>query len=367
MAFREDEHKAASTPMEGARLVADVGGTNVRFAVVGATRHELRNVSLLRCADYPNFGEAVAEYLRQNQIDRVLEMCIAVAGPMEQDSVDLPNNHWSFSLTAMRRELGAPLTVINDFTAQALAIDALEPDELAWLGTPRPAGTGIRTVLGPGTGLGIGVLTVDGDVIPSEGGHIGFAPSNEHEMDILERLRPRFRRVSVERLISGPGLENIYRANRQLEGSHPLPENEQCPADRIAGLASEGDAIAVQSVQDFFDILAAFAGDVSLFTWSTGGVYLSGGVMRRLSEFLDVSRFRSRFEDKGRFAGFCTTVPLAWITHEYPGLLGCAALVQRETPSARQAGSTGAVVNHFSGVRSGSPGLGMSDRMGVVR
>ena len=340
MAFRADAYATAPIPDQGVRLVADVGGTNVRFAAVGPSGYDLRKVETLRCADYPTLGDAVAEYLRRNRVGRILEMCMAVAGPVDQDPVNLPNNHWSFSAAAMRHELGAPLTVINDFTAQALAIDALEPDEMEWLGTPRPAGPGVRAVLGPGTGLGVAVRTADGDVIPSEGGHIGFAPTNEHEMDILQRLLPRFRRVSAERLISGPGLENIYRANRQISGSDPLTENEECPAHRIAALASEGDAVALRTVQDFFDILAAYAGDVALFTWSTGGVYLSGGVMRRLSEFLDVSRFRSRFEDKGRLSGFCTTVPLARITHEYPGLLGCTALLQRQAPVERHAGAT---------------------------
>jgi glucokinase len=95
----------------------------------------------------------------------------------------------------------------------------------------------------------------------------------------------------------------------------------------------------MQTVQDFFDALAAFAGDMALLAWSTGGVYLSGGVMQRLSGFLDTERFRNRFEDKGRFSGFCQTVPLAWITHEHPGLLGCAAFLQRETPTKGLAGA----------------------------
>lgn len=340
MASHTDVHDAASAPREGVRLVADVGGTNVRFAVVGTSERELLDVSTLQCADYRTLGDAVAEYLRLRRIDRVHEMCMAVAGPVGQDWVDLPNNHWSFSRADMRQELGAPLTVINDFTAQAFAIDALAPDELVWLGPPRPAGPGVRAVLGPGTGLGVAVQTAHGDVIPSEGGHIGFAPINEHEIAILRMLLPRFRRVSAERLISGPGLENIYRANRQLRGTTPLSENEVCPASRIADLASEGDPVAVQTVQDFFDILAAFAGDVALFTWSTGGVYLSGGVMGRLSSFLDVSRFRSRFEDKGRFSGFCATVPIAWVRQEHPGLLGCAAVLQQQTLADRRVEAT---------------------------
>lgn len=336
MAVRIDKADTVPSSGQGIRLVADLGGTNVRFAIRGASPHDLRRIEVLRCADYPTAGDAVTDYLGRNQIKRMLELCMAVAGPVEKDLIDLPNNHWSFSLSALRRQLGVPLTVVNDFTAQALAIDALEPEDLLWFGSPRPAGPGIRTVLGPGTGLGIAVQTVNGEVIPSEGGHVSFAPSNEHEADILRSLLSRFHRVSAERIISGPGLENIYWANRQLLESDPLPEHEECPAHRVARLASEGDPIAIRTVRDFFDALAAFAGDMALFAWSTGGIYLSGGVMRSLSEFLDIERFRSRFEDKGRFSGFCKTVPLAWITHDYPGLLGCATILERET-STQQA------------------------------
>jgi glucokinase len=339
MATRTENRNGTGTAKEEVRLVADVGGTNVRFAVVGASPQDLQGIETLRCADYPAIGDAVQDYLGRHGIGCLSEICMAVAGPVSQDLVSLPNSHWSFSLTDMKETLGAPLKVINDFTAQAWALDALRPEELMWFGEPRPAAPGVRTVLGPGTGLGIAVLTAGGEVIPSEGGHVGFAPSDQHGVDLFRSLLPRFRRVSAERVISGPGLENIYWANRQLHGPDPLSEHGECPADRIAGLASEGDAIATRTVRDFFDLLASFAGDMALFAWSTGGVYLSGGVMKRLSEFLDVARFRERFEDKGRFAGFCRTVPLAWITHEYPGLLGCAAVLARESPAQGVAGA----------------------------
>ncbi len=327
------------THQEGIRLVADVGGTNARFAVVGRSAHDLQGIETLRCADYPHIRDAITDYLRRHAIGCVSEMCMAIAGPVEGDLVDLLNNHWSFSLAALREALGSPLTVINDFTAQSLSLDVLEPDELTWLGPPRPVEPGIRTILGPGTGLGIAVQTISGEIIPSEGGHAGFAPSDEHEMDILGTLLRRFRRVSAERLLSGPGLENLYWANRQIARPDASEEQGCRPAHEIARLATQGDALALRTVRDFFDILASFAGDMALFSWSTGGVYLSGGVMRWLFEFLDVERFRARFEDKGRFTHFCQTVPLAWITHEYPGLLGCAAVLERATPAADLAGA----------------------------
>jgi glucokinase len=336
-------HASDSAPdaraRKGVRLVADLGGTNARFAVLGESAHDLRDIETLPCADYPRVTDAIGDYLQRHHISRVSEMCMAIAGPVGQDVADLPNNHWTFSVCGLRESLGAPVAIINDFTAQSLSIDVLEPDEFVWFGTPRPVEPGIRTVLGPGTGLGIAIQMVSGEIIPSEGGHVGFAPSDDHEMAILRSLIPRFRRVSAERLLSGPGLENIYWANRQIEKPDPSAEHGSWPAHEIARLASEGDAVAQRTVNDFFDILATFAGDMALFSWSTGGVYLSGGVLRWLFEFLDVERFRARFEDKGRFTRFCETVPLAWITNEYPGLLGCAAVLERTTPAAALTGT----------------------------
>lgn len=334
MSHNDSDSLSTAPRAEGARLVADLGGTNARFAVVGSSAHELLDIEILRCADYPRVTDALDEYRRRNGIGAISEMCMAIAGPVGQDIVDLPNNHWSFSLGRLREALAAPLTVINDFTAQSLSIDVLSPHEFHWFGTPRPVEPGIRTILGPGTGLGIAVQMPNGEIIPSEGGHVGFAPTGEHEIEILRALLPRYRRVSVERLLSGPGLENIYWANRQIQRPDPAADREGWPADHIARLASEGDELALRTVHDFFDILATFAGDMALYSWSTGGVYLSGGVTRWLFDFLDVGRFRARFEDKGRFTGFCETVPLARITHEYPGLLGCAAVLERATPAA---------------------------------
>lgn len=305
-------------------LVADVGGTNARFATVGAEPHDLHRIEVLPCGDFPHIGDAIDAYLKGHDIEDLLEVCIAVAGPVDHEWIDLPNNHWAFSRNGLQASLGVPLTILNDFTAQAMCIDALLDTDLVWFGKPRAVDPGIRTVLGPGTGLGVAVQMLDGEIIPSEGGHVGFAPFNEHEIEILSALLGRYRRVSVERLLSGPGLENIFWANRQLTRSDARPEPEHLSAKEIARLAAQGDALARRTVDDFFDILATFAGDVALFTWSTGGVYLSGGVFRKLSSLLDVERFRARFEDKGRFTRFCETVPLAWITHEYPGLLGCA-------------------------------------------
>lgn len=323
------------------RLVADVGGTNARFATVGASAHDLERIETLRCGDYPRIEDAFDAYFREHGIESVKEVCMAVAGPVDLDLSNLPNNPWAFSRLALERSLGARLTITNDFTAQAFCIDALCPEELVWFGSPRPMEPGIRTVLGPGTGLGVAVQMTNRDIIPSEGGHVGFAPSNEHQVEILGALLSRYHRVSVERLLSGPGLENIFWANCQIDRPDPPVECQPSSASEISRLAAQGNTVALKTIDDFFDILASFAGDMALMNWSTGGVYVSGGVVEKLAHFLDNDRFRARFEDKGRFTHFCETVPLAWITHEYPGLLGCAVILAEARPvEAKTSGSS---------------------------
>jgi glucokinase len=306
-------------------VVADFGGTNARFAVVGEAPHQLERVQSYRCSDFSSLEQAVRAYLAEQKLDRLEAICIAVAAPVDQELIDLPNNHWMFSKPQLEASLGAPLQVINDFTAQALALDLLEPGDIEWFGPLRPVEGGVRTMIGPGTGLGVAVRTPGGEIVPSEGGHIGFAPSSEHEIDLLRHLFSRYRRVSIERLVSGPGLENIYWANRRIEQPDSEPERARHTSAEIADLAHQGDARALRSIEDFFDILAGFAGDMALATWATGGIYLSGGVFRKLRRFLDPERFRARFEDKGRFTRFCEEVAVGWVRREQMGLLGCSA------------------------------------------
>ncbi|UCC24894.1 MAG: glucokinase [Gemmatimonadales bacterium] len=314
----------------GTAVVADFGGTNARFATVGDGPRDLSHVEVFPCSDYASLEDALEAYLRMQGIRNLAEASLSVAGPVDKDIVDLPNNHWMFSKSQLEARLGAPLTVINDFTAQALCIDILEPEEVLWIGAPRPNAPGIRTLIGPGTGLGVAVLMPGGDIIPSEAGHVGFAATSEHEIQLLRALFARYRRVSIERLVSGPGLENLYWANRRI--SQPEPEADQARHSprEISEMALAGDPLAQASIEDFFDILASFAGDMALATWATGGIYLSGGVVQKLNRYLDAERFRARFEDKGRFTRFCEEVPVAWIRAQHPGLLGCAVALRRE-------------------------------------
>jgi glucokinase len=307
------------------QIVADIGGTNARFACATAGSSELLNVKILQCSDYPGIEQAVRAYLSGMETRKVDVLCLAIAGPVENDLIRLTNNPWSFSRAALAAALGCAVHVINDFTAQASALAVLKPAELQWWGVPRPHGGRVRVVLGPGTGLGVAGVSGDGEIMPTEGGHVAFAPANKHELQLLELLWKQFERVSVERLLSGPGLVTLYEANTVLAGQQVAASDPAAITER----AQQGDALARQTVDDFLDILANLAGDYALAMGARDGVYLTGGILPRLGALLDRERFRRRFEAKGRMKPYCARIPLALITAENTGLRGCLAALRR--------------------------------------
>lgn len=309
------------------RVVADIGGTNARFACVASPDLALRHVETLPCAQFPFLEDALRHYLDILDGMTISGICLAVAGPVDADPIDLPNNHWNFSPASLESRFGVPVQVLNDFTAQVLGLSTLAPGELHWLGSSRPAGKGVTAVIGPGTGLGVSAMLPSGDILPSEAGHIGFAPTDQHQCDLLEVLRKRFRRVSTERVLSGPGLANLYWANGQLQG-----QCRELPAAEVSAGARANDSLCRQAVEDFLSILAAFAGDVALMTGAGDGVYLSGGILPKMLDFLDQDLFLDRFRDKGRFRDFNTAIPVAVVLAEQPGLRGCARALNLTNP-----------------------------------
>ena len=300
-------------------IVADIGGTNARFACVNGDQYSPEDIRVFPCADFPYLVDALKAYIDNLAADSITGICLAVAGPVDTDPIDLPNNHWTFSPPQLESELGVPIKVINDFSAQVLSIAALQEQELKWLGTSRPQGNGVIAVIGPGTGLGVSALMPSGEILPSEAGHVGFAPVDQHQSDLLDVLRKRYRRVSAERVLSGQGLANLYWANCNLQG-----QCRELPAAEVTAGAQANDPLCRKAVDDFLAILAAFAGDVALMTGAGKGVYLSGGILPRLLEFLDEENFLQHFRAKGRFHDFNATIPLAVVLAAQPGLLGCA-------------------------------------------
>ena len=327
--------------MAGALLIADIGGTNARFALA-EPRAELPllddSVREFAVADFPSLADAARHYLEQAGA-QVRRGVFAVAGRVDGDEARITNHPWVISRSRTRDMLGFDAVhLLNDFAAQAMAISLYRSEDVVQIGgagwTPAPAGEP-RTyaVLGPGTGLGVGGLVVrDGRCYPleTEGGHVSFPPGTPEEIRILEILSAQFGRVSNERLICGPGLVNIHRALCEIAGVDPgLLE----PKD-ITARAAQGDALGMRAVDVFCAVFGAIAGDLVLTLGAWDGVFLTGGLVPKMLDSLRHSGFRQRFEYKGRFSPTMARVPSLAVVHPRAGLLGAAAyavdLLRRE-------------------------------------
>ena len=311
--------------MPSLNLLADIGGTNARFALSDGTR--LFAIQTLPTADYPTLQDAIRAYL-QAQGETVAQAAIAIANPVTGDHIQMTNHHWSFSIAAMQYELRLEkLRVINDFTAQALAIPRLTATEKrAVRAGEAVAGTPIA-VLGPGTGLGVSGLIPNGDrwiALASEGGHVSFAPRDDAELAIWQYARIQYGHVSAERLINGAGLSLIDSALANAEND----VSNRSPAE-ITAAALAGEARARATLYHFSAFLATVAADLVLTLGARGGVYLCGGILPRVADyFINQSPFNARFTDKGRFAAYLDAVPVWLVTAENPGLLGAAEALQ---------------------------------------
>lgn len=320
-----------------AALVADIGGTNARFALARRTDAgvlQLGDVRVLTVSEHPSLVDAVRAYVAdvgsaagEGALDHAV---FAVASPVHGDAVAFTNSPWTFSIAQLRGAIGLPtLRVVNDFAALSMAIPYLAGDDLQHVGAARIGdrcdGSRSYATIGPGTGLGVGGLLIrDGRpvVVESEGGHVAFAPADEHEIAILRHLWAIFGRVSNERLISGPGLLNLYRAICAVEGE---PATLATPEAIVAEAGSTPDGMCARTVLRFCAMLGSVAGDAALALGAWDGVYLGGGIAVRLADWFPRSAFRSRFEDKGRHAALMRTIPTAIVRHPAVGLLGAAA------------------------------------------
>jgi glucokinase len=322
-------------------LVGDVGGTNARFALAGpddgAPYVEQRT---LACVDFETPEDAISAYLAELGAGAPERICIAAAGPVVDGGVRFTNNAWTLREDRLRRSFGCEaVRVANDFEAIAHALPLLCPGDQLPLGERSPAlppREGFRlAVVGPGTGLGAAALLGTGagpdarvEAIVSEAGHAGFAPESPLQDALTRELRHRFGRISAERLVSGPGVENLYWALARINGR----EAEAADAATIFAAAEAGtDPLAGETVALFHELLGQVAGDFALATGATDGVFVAGGVAQRAPARLANSRFREGFENKGRHRALLEQVPTALITHPQPGLLGAVALLSQRT------------------------------------
>ncbi|MDQ2989165.1 MAG: glucokinase [Pseudomonadota bacterium] len=328
---------------DGPRLLADVGGTNARFALETAPgRIEL--IEVLACANYPTLADALHAYraspaLAAAGVTRIGHAAIAIANPVVADYVKMTNHHWEFSIAALQQECGFDtLLVVNDFSALAYALPHLRDDQKLQVGggAPQP-GTPLGLV-GAGTGLGVSGLIPCGDrwtALKSEGGHVTFSPSNPAEIAILQFAWKEFEHVSAERFLSGVGIELLHRALADQAGQ---PAEALGAAEIVRrGLAGEC-ALCDRVIDTFCAMLGTVAGNLAITLGAQGGVYIGGGIVPRLGARFAASPFRRRFEHKGRFVGYLAQVPTWVITADYPAFVGVSAILAERlaaTPVAR--------------------------------
>jgi glucokinase len=335
---------------DGPRLLADIGGTNARFALETGPG-EIGQVQVYPCADYAGVADVIKKYLKDTKIGRVNHAAIAIANPVDGDQVSMTNHDWTFSIEVTRRALGFDtLLVVNDFTALAMALPGLTDSQRVQVGGGARRPNSVIGLLGPGTGLGVSGLIPADDrwiALGSEGGHATFAPADEREDLVLQYARKKWSHVSFERVAAGPGVEVIYRALAARDKKR-VPSNFD--TSDVVKRALEGEPLAAESVDVFCGILGTFAGNIAVTLGSLGGIYIGGGVVPRLGELFERSSFRARFEAKGRFEAYLQSVPTYVITAEYPAFLGVSAILAEQL-SNRTGGSSSAVFERIRQMR----------------
>lgn len=316
----------------GPALVADIGGTNARFAIAQSQSSGYHHERSYVCEDFPSIEAAIAVYLEEIGATAPALICLAVAGPIVNGAVSFTNSDWYISTVSLMRTFAThQVQLLNDFEAVAHGLAVVADKFVVQLGSVEPVDllTEDFTIaaVGPGTGLGVaGLLSRQGQLatLVTEGGHVGFSPLSRLQMQVLERLRSRYGRVSNERLVSGSGIENIYWALQPVE-EFKVPS----AAEIFSRYAEQADPLALVAVDLFFEIFGQVAGDMALTLGAYQGVYLAGGIAQRYPNILASSRFRTGFESKGRLTPVLEKVPTALVTHPNLGLLGAAAYSSR--------------------------------------
>ncbi|GJH15447.1 MULTISPECIES: bifunctional transcriptional regulator/glucokinase [Caballeronia] len=333
-------HKAAAQHADGPRLLADIGGTNARFALETAPG-EIGQIRVYPGADYPGIAEVMQQYLKDTKVGRVNHAAIAIANPVDGDHVKMTNHDWSFSIEATRRALGFDtLLVVNDFTALAMALPGLTDTQREQVGGGSRRQNSVIGLLGPGTGLGVSGLIPADDrwiALGSEGGHATFSPFDEREDLVTRYARRKFPHVSFERVCAGQGLELIYRALAERDN---VTVADDFNAADVTNRALQGEALALEVVNCFCAILGTFAGNIAVTLGALGGIYIGGGIVLKLGELFHKSPFRERFEAKGRFQQYLSGIPTYIITAEYPAFLGVSAILSEQLSNRANSGSS---------------------------
>lgn len=311
-------------------LVGDVGGTNARLALCTLETGEISSNKNYAVSEHDSLETVIRLFLAEHPSLTIKQGCIAIACPIVGDWVAMTNHNWAFSIAEKTRNLNFDrLDIINDFTAVSMAIPALSPNDVLQFGGKQAVAGKPIAVYGAGTGLGVAHLVPAAGKwvsLPGEGGHVDFAPNSEEESLILKILRDEFGHVSAERLLSGSGLVNLYRAIVIADGRTPEPLK---PKD-ISTRALENSSVDCRRALSLFCVLLGrFGGNLALTLGTFGGVYIAGGIVPRFLDFFLNSGFRTAFEDKGRFKDYLADIPVYLITHTHPGLLGAGAWLRQ--------------------------------------
>jgi glucokinase len=311
-------------------LLADIGGTNVRFCLQQATGQQT-DERILHCIDYPHINDAISAYLDSvHPIEKPIAAALAVAAPPDDVYIKFVNQPWAFYVRDVQETFRFQvIKIINDFTAVALSIPRLENQWKIQIGDGTPKLGKPISVLGAGTGLGVSTLVPAHNppfiiLTNNEGGHFTLPPMTDRESDVLGVLRQHFNHVSAERVLSGAGLVNIYQAICTLDH---IPHHDWSPSDITRAGLEATDIHATETLDLFCAFLGTAASNLCITVGAYGGVYLAGGIIPKLGDFFHQSRFRKRFETKGRFSHYLESTPTYLITHPLPAMVGLKALV----------------------------------------
>lgn len=305
-------------------LVGDIGATNARFALVSPGSSEIEQIESLKCSDFEDIQSAILHYLSNQEHVEIQYACFATAGTVHLDVFKLANNHWVISKKDVQKTLkGIEVEWINDFTAQAFATTTLGDDDVIVINEGVVEPEKLRLVIGPGTGLGVcGLIMSPSGWLPiaGEGGHSDFAPNTPLEFEILTLLTKKFGHVAVERILSGPGIMNLYEALCQIYGKEMI---YQSPSEvTAAAVNGEHDPLADETVQMFCKIFGSVAGSMALTVGALGGVYITSDLVRNFLDIFVASEFQKSFENKGRLQPVLEDIPVYLSKKKNMGLIG---------------------------------------------
>lgn len=321
-------------------LVVDVGGTYSRLAIMNQ-RHQMACEQSFINYEFESFTDILKSYFnfyRQDLAD-CQQCCIAVAGPVNHGSAQLTNINWHLNIDELRANLPFErIELINDFYSLGYCIPLLQDDALIALQTGKPNKNALKIIVGAGTGLGVALVKSTArkiEVFPSEGGHVDFAPTNSRQIKLLEFMLKKYQHISVEHLVSGHGIEHVFEFVCQEHGVDSNFNIDDFISDNISGqkiiqLAMEQqDKMAIEAIKLFSEIYAAFIGNVALQALPYGGIYITGGIARRILPYLQDNNFLNAYKSKGPISPILYDIPIHYISTHHASLLGAGNYIQK--------------------------------------